>query len=113
MGVAFRLLQLNLLLFYPEQGILVRYYGPTERKNDLIRVCPQQADITLWLWSPKKEMTLEDIAGWGLGFPIDEVPSFRSLDSAIGWSIEQFYQSFVQSNNQACFETPAEMWKNR
>lgn len=55
----------NLLLFYPQQGILVRYYGPTERKGERIRVCPQQTDITLWLWSPEQKMTIEDIARWG------------------------------------------------
>jgi hypothetical protein len=103
----------NLLLFYPEQGILVRYYGPTEREGDLIRVCPRQTDITLWLWSPKEPLTLEDIAQWGQQFPIEEVSSFRTLKEATGWSIEQFYQTFVQSDTSECFETPAGIWKNR
>lgn len=103
----------NLLIFYPQQGILVRYYGPTERIGERIRICPQRADITLWLWSPEQEMSLEDIAGWGQQFPIEEVPYFRSLEEATGWSIEQFYQAFVQSGDQACFETPADMWRHR
>lgn len=103
----------NLLLFYPQQGILARYYGPTERVGERIRICPQQADITLWLWSPEQEMSLEDIARWGQQFPIEEVPDFRSLEEATGWSIEQFYQTFVQSGDQPCFETPADMWRRR
>lgn len=100
----------NLLLFYPQQGILVRYYGPTERKGERIRVCPQQTDITLWLWSPEQKMTLEDIARWGQEFPIEEVPGFRPLEEATGMSLETFYKTFKDANNRSCLETPADMW---
>jgi hypothetical protein len=100
----------QLLLFYQEQGILVRYYGPALQKGQQIMICPQQSDITLWLWSPERTMNLEDIANMGQDFPIEEVPEFRHLEEATGVSVEQFYQSFVQPHNRTCLETPIDMW---
>jgi hypothetical protein len=100
----------QLLLFYPQQGILVRYYGPALQKGQQIVICPQQSDITLWLWSPERTMSLEDIANMGQEFPVEEVPEFRSLEEAAGMSVEQFYQSFGQPNSKTCLETPAELW---
>lgn len=100
----------NLLLFYPDQGILVRYYGPTERVKEQIRVCPDQADITLWLWSPEREMTLEDIANVSPEFPPEEVPAYRSLEEVTGMSVGTFYETFKTANNRVCLETPADMW---
>lgn len=98
----------NLLLFYPQRGILVRYYGPTERIGERIRVCPQQTDITLWLSSPEQILTLEDIRG--PDFPIEEVPEFRSIEKSTGMSLETFYKTFKNADNRLCLETPVDMW---
>lgn len=102
----------NLLLFYPQQGILVRYYGPTERKGEHIRICPQRTEIALRLWLPNKQiMTFEDIARLGiLRLPLEEVSDFRSLEEATGMNLETFYETFKSPNNQLCLETPASMW---
>jgi hypothetical protein len=89
---------------------LIQYYGPTARKGEYIRICPQQTDITLRLWSPDQKLTLEDIARWGQGFPIEEVADFRSLEEAAGIDLETFYKTFTKANNQTCLETPADMW---
>jgi hypothetical protein len=101
----------SLLLFYPQQGVLVRYYGPTERRGERIRVCPQQTDITLWLWAPEQEMTLEDIARWRLlQFSTEEVQGFRTLEKATNMKAKQFYTIFKSANNRTCLETHANMW---
>ncbi len=102
----------NLLLFYPKQGILVWYYGPTTRRGERIRICPQQSDITLALWPPEQELTLGNIASWGLGLPIEEVLEFRPLEEATGINMETFYQTFKNANNPACFETPVGLWSH-
>ncbi len=100
----------QLLLFYSEQGILVRYYGPALQKERQIIICPQQSDITLWLWPLGRTMTLEDIANIGQDFPIEEVPEFRHLEEATGMSVEKFYEGFARSGNRICLETPIDMW---
>ncbi len=99
----------SLLLYYPEKGILVRYYGPVEERGKTLRVCPSQADISLWLWSPEHSMTLDRIANLG-GLPLGDLSGFRSLEEATGMSVEKFFQSFVRPNNKTCLETPIDMW---
>jgi hypothetical protein len=100
----------QLLLFYPEQGIMAQYFGPAEQQGENLRICPWQADITLWLWPPNQEMTLEGIAQVGPEFPAEEIARFRSLQKVTGMSVEQFYQTFMQSSNVVCLDTPASMW---
>jgi len=96
-----------LLLHYQQYGFLVRYVDFTYAQDGQISICPQQAGGALWLWSPERKMTLEDIAYVGVGgFPIDEVPDYRSLTEATGMSIEQFYEVFVQPVQQFCLEVP-------
>ena len=105
-------LPFSLLLDYQHQGMLVEYIGFAYRRDNLIPICLQRARGALWLWPPEHEMTLEDIARTGVGgsVSVDGVPDFRSLEEATGMSVEQFYQTFVQPDNQTCFETPVDMW---
>lgn len=100
----------NMLLYYPQQGILVRYYGPTERRGEQIRLCPQQADVTLWLWSPELTMTLEDIARLGQDFPIEEVADYRSLEAVTEMDVETFHETFKDAGMETCIETSAKLW---
>jgi hypothetical protein len=101
----------HLLLYYPEQGIMVRYIDLAERDGEILRFCPKQPGITLWLWSPERRMTIMDIAVIGLeGFPEDEVAYFRPVDEVTEMSIERFYQTFAQPADDTCLETPADLW---
>jgi hypothetical protein len=105
-------LPFDLLLFYPEKGILVQYSGPAENEEwEIFRVCPHGVEITLYLWMPKQYTTLADIPGIGsYTYATDEMSSLRSLEEATGLSIEQFYQTFSQLDSQTCLETPADLW---
>ena len=77
----------------------------------MFRVCPHQVEITLYLGPPERSMALEDIPGiGGYTYAADEMSGLHSLEEAAGISIEQFYQIFVQPDNQTCLETPADMW---
>jgi hypothetical protein len=100
----------HLLLFYPERGILVDYQGPGEATGELIRWCPQRLNIALWLWSPESNLTLEDVARTGPNLSVQEILTYQPLEEATGWTIDQFYGTFVQPENQTCLETPADMW---
>ncbi|MCP4536205.1 MAG: hypothetical protein GY832_03580 [Chloroflexi bacterium] len=108
----------RLLLFYPDQGFLVKYegdigeegrhHGPIE-SGEVIRICPWRSEIFLLLWPPEHEMTFDDL-GPDIRNPVEGQDKWRSLEEATGMSIEQFYQTFVQPDNQTCLETPANIW---
>ncbi len=101
----------HLLLFYPQQGILVDYQGPNESKGDHLQWCPQKTNIALWLWPPEHQWALEDVARTNFGgFTIEEVLNYRSLQEATGMSVEKFYDTFKNSSSGTCLETPANMW---
>jgi len=101
----------RMLLFYPRRGILVEYQGLSERKKGQLRMCPQRTEIALWLWSPEREMTLEDIARKNLGdLTPEEVSGYRSITEATAMSLEKFYQTFKQADNALCLDTPADLW---
>jgi hypothetical protein len=101
----------DLLLYYPEQGFMVRYTDLAEREGEMLRLCPKQPGITLWLWSPERRMTIMDIAIIGVeGFPENEVAYFRPLEEVTELSVEQFHQTFAQPDNDTCLQTPAELW---
>jgi hypothetical protein len=105
-----KLLPFHLLLYYPQRGIMVRYIDLAEKRGEMLRLCLRQPGVAMWLWSPERTVTIEEIAAMRLGFPENELQFFRPLEAATGLSIEQFYQTFSQPANETCLETPADMW---
>ncbi|MDY0019332.1 MAG: hypothetical protein RBT47_04945 [Anaerolineae bacterium] len=99
----------DLLLFYPEQGILVRYEAPAEWGEGVFRMCQYKSDITLWLWSPQHSPDRGHITAWENR--IGEIVYFRSLEEATGTTVEEFYRIFSQPDGQLCLETPQELWQ--
>ena len=100
----------HLMLFYPQQGILINYQGPSETKGTQIQWCPSKTNISLWLWSPDRKFTLEEIARHGPNLSVEELHAYRRLDEATGMNVEEFYTTFTNANNRICIETPANMW---
>ena len=110
------MLPFRLLLFYLDQGVSVMYegnvgregiqYGPIE---DEIVICPWRSRINLWLWSPADlGNTLEDILPF-IDSQVGSMNNYLPLEEATDMTIEQFYASFVHSDD-LCFETPASLW---
>jgi hypothetical protein len=89
-------LQLYLLLYYSEQGILAEYVIDSELVNDLYRSCPKGVGPTLTLWFPTPNVKLTDI------YP--HVKGFKSLKEATGMNIQSFYELFKNSKNGLCIE---------
>jgi len=101
----------DLLLFYPEEGFLVQYSGVAEeREGKTWLVCPHLAEITLQLWPPGRITKLGDVPGVVSAHADDPTWGPYSLEEATGLSIDEFYEIFVQPGNQACLETPADLW---
>jgi len=95
-----------LMLFYPQRGILAMYVSEGRARDKQIQSCPRQEGAVLWLWSPERQVTLEDISPTGVG----EAQSYRRLEDATRMDLETFYQTFKEPNNATCLETAADLW---
>lgn len=71
--------------------------------------CPYRSEIAMWFWSPGQKMTLEDFSNTD-GYTAEIVADIPSLEEATGITNEEFYQTFIQSDVEDCFETLFEVW---
>jgi hypothetical protein len=105
-----RPLPFTLVLFYEDLGILAKYtYDNAERIDDVIQSCPKPVGIILWLWSQIIEMDFEDIEL----IAISEDPPFplKPLEEITDYTIESFYQTFKDAQNETCIVTLVEHWE--
>ena len=100
------------VLFYPNLGILIKY-DTLSLRTDPIRGCPEQAHYPLlYLWSPKKYLTFDDIAKGNPDFFASggEI-RFKRLEDATNLNPSLFYKIFKDPKNSQCLETPLNLWQ--
>jgi hypothetical protein len=95
-------------LFYPQQGFTLSYNDKASLRDDQIQVCIHDK-FSLSLWTPGSIETFNDLARVG-NFPADELPLYRPLQEVTAMDVETFYDTFKNSDNPFCLETPAELW---
>jgi hypothetical protein len=102
----------HILLFYPQNGVLVEYEGRSDTHGDQLQLCPAKTMISLWLWPPKEGLTLEEAYSLSAGYqPSDRkmtLSFFKSWEDISGKSIDDFVKTFKVKS--ACFNTPAALW---
>ena len=97
-------------IFYLRTGILVRYNdNGGGLAGDKIEVCPQEATYPhLALWAPSLNLSLSEASSRYLD--TRNWPAYRTIQEAAGMSIEAFYSTFLEPNNQLCLELSANDW---
>lgn len=105
----FRPLPFILILFYEDQGILAMYDYDAERIGDILQSCPMPVGTVLWLWSQIIEMDDEDIEFRALG--PDPNTLLRLLEDVTDYTIESFYQTFKEADNEDRIVTLIEYWE--
>jgi len=104
-------LPFDTVLFYPQQGIMVRYDSQAEKVGGRIRGCPQQRPaLVLALWSPAHAMTFLEAADQTVEIRNEDWWPYHPLQEVTGMDVATFYQTFQKSNNSTCLETPADLW---
>jgi hypothetical protein len=99
------------VLFYPNLGILIKY-DTLSLRTDPIRGCPAQAHYPLlYLWSPNKSLTFNDITQGNANFGYGEEFKFKRLEDATNHNLNLFYDIFKDPKNTQCLETPMKLWK--
>ncbi len=100
--VKFESITFYMALYYPEQGNMAIFSGPTESikiegtENVLFRFCPQHIGPSLELWSPDEELTEEDLQEL---FPWYLIPLNTNV-----MEINDFYKLFLDPNVTECIE---------
>lgn len=98
----------DLLLFYPEQGILARYEAPAIWSDEVFRMCQYQMSIDLHLWSPQYSPERAQLPVWAA--ELGDLSVFRPVEEATGMTISEFVQKMRQPDPDICLETPQSLW---
>ena len=98
----------NILLLYPEQGMLVNYTMQMEVVDKNIMGCPSNSHMELVLFPSNQTdifLSLLEPSGWAQIIQ----NTYKPLDEATSMSQEDFYRIFSQQTDE-CILTPANLW---
>jgi hypothetical protein len=104
----------EIILLYPDQGILVHYTTQMETVGTNARGCPANAQVEVELYPSgdadafTKSLSETDWAAFVQTEPINDL-HWKPIDKATSMSVEQFYETFRQPTDK-CIETPLEGW---
>ena len=95
-------------LFYPDQGIWVKYTTSIHVTGNSVRGCPENAHIEMKLYpsgNPDSYSALIKETDWWV-----QKDWYKPIEEVTSMSVEQFYQTFRQPTDK-CIETPAKLWR--
>lgn len=96
------------VLFYPEQGIVASFNVNGFRQGDFVQGCLQERPVSYLVLLPSGlNMTFEQVVGDASAFNRE----YLSLEEATGMEVMTFYETFKDSDNTTCLETPANLWR--
>jgi hypothetical protein len=94
-------------LFYPHLGITASFYTNGESQGGIVQGCLQQNPAgNLLLRAPNSNLTFDEAIGTASEFNRD----WRPLQDVTEMDVATFYETFKNSDNITCLETPANLW---
>jgi len=112
----------SLVVIYSNLGIMAEYISPTQWIGEMVelptpdlwvgesaRGCPNQSYLTLRTWDVKKNIPIREIASIAAGEGIDAnaYDYFVPIQKATSMSLNDFYNTFKEPNNNQCIEVPS------
>lgn len=97
----------NIWLFYPSREAIINYEGEAIIKNNVIRVCPSNTFVTMWLGAPGGNNLYSETLDQEIWSPTSQY--YKSTIEALGITQEEFYNEFKEANSE-CLESPIEIW---
>ncbi len=97
----------DILLLYPDQGILVNYKTQMYLNGANVRGCPANAFVQMELYDPgQPDSFFESLnrTDWAL-----KMTGYKPLEETTSMSVQEFYNIFREPTNK-CIETPAKLW---
>jgi len=103
----------EIVLFYPNQGLLVHYTTQMQTVGNKVRGCLANAHVEFELYPIGNPASFSQYLAetqWSGLWPVSEDnPSWRPIEKAIPMTLEQFYETFRQPTDK-CIETPTKLW---
>ena len=101
----------DLFLFYPDQGIVVRYSTDAKKDENLVQGCFNNArTLSIALWSPDIKLSFQDVSKQTRNIDISDWGIPVEIEEATELTIEKFYNLFSNSSNELCIDTPDDIW---
>lgn len=102
----------SLVVVYSDLGIMAEYISPSQREGNIARGCPGQGYITLRTWDVKNNIPIKKIASISSGEGMSETAYdyFVPIQNAASMSVEDFYNTFKEPNNNQCLEVFSNLW---
>jgi hypothetical protein len=101
----------ELVLFYPSQGIMMNTPGGSGEiiEGNILRNCLKDMNWPfLYLWPPDRQITFPEAEKLYFSYPGSGY--FLPLYEATGITVEEFYESFKNSEHTTCLETSLDLW---
>lgn len=97
----------DILLEYPDQGILVNYTTQMHLIGANVRGCPGNAHVEMELYAPgQADSFFERLKATDWTVKLDH---YKPLEEVTIMSVQDFYTIFRESTSE-CIETPAKLW---
>ncbi len=97
----------DILLLYPDQGILVNYKTQMHLIGSNVRGCPLNAYVQVELYpSGQPDSFFEGLkqTDWAV-----KMTGYKPLEETTSMSVQEFYETFREATNK-CIETAAKLW---
>jgi hypothetical protein len=102
-------LGLDIVLFYPDQGIWVQYKMSMQNRGKTKMGCPNgNAQVEMELFPPGDSSSFYaklDQTDWGV-----IKGAYKPLEEVTGMSVDKFYEIFRNSTSNQCIQAPANLW---
>ncbi|MCL4264533.1 MAG: hypothetical protein KJ069_15020 [Anaerolineae bacterium] len=101
----------SLTLYYAQHHFILEYNNwDGEIIDGKVRGCLSgEESLRLVTWSPEEELTFAETVE-GLHRPRRPIIYDLPLEEATGMSVDAFYETFKNSTEPICLETPTELW---
>jgi|KBSSwiStaDraftv2_1062776.scaffolds.fasta_scaffold76346_3 hypothetical protein len=97
----------DILLLYPDQGILVNYRTQMHLNGANVRGCPANAYIQMELYPPGQPDSFSEglkQTDWPL-----KMTGYKPLEEVASMSVQEFYDTFREPTDK-CIETSIKLW---
>ena len=96
----------NLIVFYPDKGIMAEYEGEAIQKGSQYKICPGEAGPKLILYPPGKDVSVQSVYSYNSEF----LTYVKPIEEATGLDIRSIFV-VLSEQRTACIETPVGMWE--